>query len=80
MPAVHNSGSTPDFVFQFAVALAPASDTSVFGGVTGATVLVNAETWLPWTAISNAAWLTITAGASGTGNGTVTYNVAANTT
>jgi len=32
-----------------------------------------------WTATSNAAWITITGGSSGTGNGTVTYNVAANT-
>ena len=31
-----------------------------------------------WTAKSDASWLTITKGASGTGNGTVYYNVAAN--
>ncbi len=32
-----------------------------------------------WTALSNASWLTITSGASGAGNGKVTYSVAANT-
>lgn len=32
-----------------------------------------------WGATSNAPWLTITAGSNGTGNGTVTYAVAANT-
>jgi len=32
-----------------------------------------------WTATSNATWLTITTGASGTGNGTVLYSIAANT-
>jgi hypothetical protein len=32
-----------------------------------------------WTAVSNVSWVTITAGASGTGIGTVTYSVAANT-
>jgi glucose/arabinose dehydrogenase/uncharacterized protein YjdB len=32
-----------------------------------------------WTSTSNAAWVTITSGASGTGNGTVRYSVAANT-
>jgi hypothetical protein len=32
-----------------------------------------------WTATSNASWLTVTSGASGTGNGTVGFNVAANT-
>jgi hypothetical protein len=33
----------------------------------------------PWTATSNAAWLTITSGGSGMAGGTVTYAVAANT-
>ncbi|HTA45935.1 MAG TPA: SBBP repeat-containing protein, partial [Bryobacteraceae bacterium] len=32
----------------------------------------------PWAATSNAAWLTITAGASGRGNGSVNFSVAAN--
>ncbi len=32
-----------------------------------------------WVAVSNDSWLTITSGASGTGNGTVAYTVAANT-
>ncbi|MBP6821374.1 MAG: BACON domain-containing protein, partial [Acidobacteria bacterium] len=32
-----------------------------------------------WTATSNAAWITITSGTSGTGNGTVNYSVATNT-
>jgi len=32
-----------------------------------------------WTATSQAAWITITSGSSGTGNGTVNYTVAANT-
>ncbi len=31
-----------------------------------------------WTASSNSSWLTITSGASGTGNGTVNFNIAAN--
>lgn len=33
-----------------------------------------------WTATSNAAWLTVTSGSSGSGNGTVGYHVTANTT
>src|SRR4029077_6426541 len=32
-----------------------------------------------WTATSNDAWLTITSGASGSGNGTVAFSIAANT-
>ncbi|HEX8072873.1 MAG TPA: Ig-like domain-containing protein [Pyrinomonadaceae bacterium] len=43
------------------------------------TINVNAtSTSCAWTAQSNASWITITAGASGAGNGTVAYNVAAN--
>ena len=43
-------------------------------------VNVTAATGCGWTATSNAAWMTVTAGASGAANGTVTYSVAANTT
>ena len=32
-----------------------------------------------WTASSNTTWITVTSGSSGTGNGTVSYSVAANT-
>ncbi len=32
-----------------------------------------------WTAVSSAGWITVTSGASGNGNGTVAYSVAANT-
>ncbi len=41
---------------------------------------VTAGSGCAWTASSSAAWITITAGKSGTGNGTVSYTVAANTT
>ncbi|HEV8617482.1 MAG TPA: pre-peptidase C-terminal domain-containing protein [Methylomirabilota bacterium] len=43
------------------------------------TVGVTAVTGCAWTATSNVAWITITSGASGTGNGTVGYTVATNT-
>ncbi len=43
------------------------------------TVSVTAGSTCPWTAVSNAAWITINSGASGTGNGTVNYGIAANT-
>jgi len=46
-------------------------------GGTG-TVQVTATTGCPWMATSNAGWLTITAGTSGNGNGTVSYSVVAN--
>ncbi len=43
------------------------------------TINVTSPTGCAWTAISNAAFISITAGASGTGNGTVNYSVLANT-
>ena len=54
--------------------------TSNFSASGGAgTVGITAGTSCSWTATSSAAWLTISNGASGSGNGVVTYNVAANT-
>jgi PKD repeat protein len=40
---------------------------------------VTAGAGCAWTATSNVAWITLTSGASGSGNGTVAYSVAANT-
>jgi len=42
------------------------------------TVQVTVAAGCSWTAASNAAWVTITGGISGSGNGTVSYSVAAN--
>ena len=42
-------------------------------------VTVTAGSGCAWTAVSNNPWITISSGASGTGNGTVNYTVAANT-
>lgn len=46
------------------------------GGTASATV--TAPSGCAWTAASNAAWLTLTGTSSGTGNGSINYNVAAN--
>ena len=48
------------------------------GGATGQTFQVLTSPGCAYTAISNASFLTITGGASGSGNGSVTYDVAAN--
>src|SRR5204863_8329184 len=63
------------------VCLATLSGTSSSVGSIGFTgvVSVTAGAGCGWTAVSNVAWLTITAGASGSGSGSVTYSVAANT-
>ncbi len=57
--------------------VSPESASFTAEGAPG-TVTVTASSGCPWTATSAAAWLTITGGAPGTGNGTVTYAVARN--
>ena len=42
------------------------------------TVAVSSASGCPWTAVSNASWITITSGSSGSGTGTVGFSVAAN--
>lgn len=48
-------------------------------GGTG-TVSVTTQAGCTWTAVSNATWITISSGSSGTGNGTVNFSVTANAT
>jgi Putative binding domain, N-terminal/Viral BACON domain len=51
-----------------------------FGSAAGSgTVRVTAGAGCGWTTTSNASWITVTSGASGTASGTVDYTVAANT-
>ena len=57
---------------------APATAFFAVAGGAG-TVTVTTQPGCAWTATSQAAWITITAGASGTGNGSIQYAVAANT-
>lgn len=57
--------------------ISPTSKTVAATTSTG-TVAVTAT--CAWTAVTNSTWITLTSGASGTGNGTVGYSVAANTT
>jgi len=69
---INQSGAT-----TCSYAIAPASASAPAGGTTGS-VTVTAPTGCTWTAASTASWITITSGASGSGNGTVSYSVAAN--
>jgi Zn-dependent metalloprotease len=55
----------------------PTSASFASTGGTGS-VSVTASAGCNWTAVSNATFITITGGASGTGNGTVSYSVAIN--
>lgn len=61
-------------VNQAACTFAIAPTTQAFGATGGTgSAAVAAQGSCNWTATSNAPWLSITAGASGSGNGTVTY-------
>jgi hypothetical protein len=61
-----------------ASSISPTSREVGAGVHTEQTVRVTTISACAWTATSNASWLTITSGASGTGTGLVTYDVAAN--
>ena len=59
-------------------AISPAAQSFTTAGGS-ATVVVTTDSWCSWTAASgDPSWLTVASGASGTGGGTVTINVAAN--
>ena len=57
--------------------ITPTNTVYAAGGGTGS-VSVTAGSGCSWTATSNIGWITIDAGSSGTGNGTVNYSVAFN--
>ena len=65
---------TPPCVFS----ILPATASASHGGGTGTVALTASAPGCAWTATSGASFLTITSGASGTGNGTVAYSVAPN--
>ncbi|MFA6291899.1 MAG: BACON domain-containing carbohydrate-binding protein, partial [Victivallales bacterium] len=58
--------------------LTPTSSSITSSARTG-TVSVSTTPGCAWTAASGVSWITITSGASGTGSGSVSYSVAANT-
>ncbi|MFN0087303.1 MAG: PQQ-dependent sugar dehydrogenase, partial [Blastocatellia bacterium] len=68
-----NSTYTATFV-PCSYAISPTSQTVSSAGGTG-TVGVTAPAGCAWTATSNAPWITVIAGGSGSGNGTVNYTV-----
>jgi hypothetical protein len=59
--------------------ISPTSNNIGAGGGSGSVGVTCGNGACPWTATSNNAWITVTSGGSGTGNGTVGYSVAANT-
>lgn len=74
-----NNVQTTNFtVLPCSFTRSPSAQGFTSAGGTGS-VQVRAATPCNWTATSNANWLTLTAGATGAGNGAVHYTVAANT-
>jgi hypothetical protein len=58
------------------ISLSPTTSTA--NGLTGS-ISVQTNSGCAWTAVSNASWITVSSGVSGTGNGTVKYAIAVNT-
>ena len=61
------------------ISIAPPSTPMVVGGGSGS-VTVTAGTGCTWTAVSGAAWITFPGPSTGSGSGTLMFNVDANTT
>jgi hypothetical protein len=72
-----SSGSSGTPACSFTVS--PTSQSFDAAGGTG-NVSVQTSTGCFWTAASNVTWITVSSGASGTGNGTVVYQVQPNST
>jgi hypothetical protein len=62
------------------ITISPESADFGDSGGTGSIMVTTSWNGVSWTATSNVSWMTITSGASGTGNKTITYSVAANLT
>ena len=76
--ATSSAGNTSEFSpCGCTFTLTPTAAGFDFDGGNG-TVGVATTSGCSWTAVSNAPWITVTGGASGNGNGTVSYTVAAN--
>ena len=57
----------------------PSPASFAASGGSGSVYVTPSTSTCPWTAVSNATWVKIISGASGTGNGTVTFSVNPNT-
>jgi hypothetical protein len=71
------AGAAPPPPAACTYTIAPTAQNVPSTASTG-TVNVTTTAACAWTAVSNAVWLTVTSGASGTGNGIVGFSVAAN--
>jgi hypothetical protein len=67
------------FTAPCSYSIAPTSQALAAGGA-AANATVSSASGCAWTAASNAGWISVTNGATGSGNGTVGYAATANTT
>jgi len=78
-----NGANQTEINFTAAIActytISPTSQSFDSSGGSGS-VTVTTQNGCTWSATSNASWITITSGSSGTGNGTVNYTVSSNST
>jgi uncharacterized protein (TIGR03437 family) len=74
-PITYSATGTPSCTFT----VAPATQAIPAIGGSG-TANVTAAASCAWTAVANVPWITVVSGARASGNGTVTYTVASNTT
>jgi len=79
-PTNYNIFMWPEWPQNCAYTLSPSSYGISSSGGTGNITIIPSSSSCPWAAISNDSWITITSGSDGTGSGTVSYSVAANTT
>jgi hypothetical protein len=70
--------NTFSFTIPCSWAISPMSQSVAAAGGTGSSTITTAA-GCAWTATSNNTWIAVTAGASGSANGTVTFTIAANT-
>ena len=59
--------------------ISPASQSIGAAGGPGGPIFISTPNTCAWTAVSNASWIAVTSSAGGTGEGQVTFSVAANT-
>ena len=75
---VDNVAITATFPAPCTYSLNATSLSVTASGGTGSIAVTPSSSSCAWTATSNAAWITVTSGASGTGNGSVGFSVGAN--
>ena len=75
--AGHTFTATQAAATACGISISPASQSFAAIGGTG-TIAVAGSVWCGWTATTSDAFITLTAGASGSGNGTVSFAVTAN--